>query len=94
MHGSQVKLIEQMAGDSGLIGCNGDCVTRLAERCNGLYAAGDGHPLLSRLDVIVGVFVDDTIPVENDQLHVTLNWFADKIYQRPLGTGFEARRGC
>jgi hypothetical protein len=83
---SLCEFIKQMARYAGLIGGNGDGVACLAEGCNGINAARDRYPLVRRLDVVVGVFVDDTIPIQNDQLHVTLNWFADRRYQRLRGT--------
>ena len=41
----------------------------LAQTGNGVDRAGDGNPLVERLDVGVGVFIDDAVAVEDQQFH-------------------------
>src|SRR5690606_35116311 len=44
-------------------------IARLGQAGYGGDTTGQGNPFISRLDVVIGVFIDNAIPVENHQFH-------------------------
>jgi hypothetical protein len=60
-------LTEQPPGYTGLIGQHGYLHTTLIETRNGLNTAGYGNPFIRRLDVSVGIFIDNPIPIQHNE---------------------------
>src|SRR5690606_2201114 len=69
VHMCQLEFVEVLAGDAGLVAGPHHGEAGGGKPGDGLNAAGNGDPLVSGLDVVVGVLVDDTVPVQNDQIH-------------------------
>ena len=61
MDGIECVHLEEPAPHARLIGGYHDTITPLVEAGDGVQAAGTGLPLLGRLDVVVGIEVDDAL---------------------------------
>ena len=60
--------IKQPSPNTGLVGRHDYAVTGPVKPGYGSYTAGQRDPFIDSLDVIIGVLIDYTIPVENYQL--------------------------
>jgi hypothetical protein len=52
-----------------LVGGDHDPEPKVIEARDRLKAAGNRNPLLRRLYIVVGILVDHTIAVQNDEVH-------------------------
>ena len=68
VHGFQVIKIKQPSPNTGLVGRHDYAVTGPVKPGYGIYTSGQRYPFIDSLDVIVGVLIDNTIPVEDYQL--------------------------
>jgi len=69
MNAHQCVQVEQATSNPGLVGCHYYTPACPVQSCDCSQAAGNWMPLTGRLDVVVRVLVDDTVAIENYQLH-------------------------
>ncbi len=72
MDGVERAHVEQAPPNARLIGGHRHMPALVVQPGNGLQAAGNGHPLVGRLDEIVAVLVDDAVAVEDEQFHAVI----------------------
>ena len=68
MHGVQRLHIVQTPTDAGLIGGNGNVPSGLRQTCHGFQATRYRYPFVGRFDVVIPVFIDDAITIQNNEL--------------------------
>src|SRR5882724_7831674 len=61
--------VEQPAPDTGLIGRHHHTIIGLVQARNRLQAAGNRLPFFRALDELIGIEIDDTVAVENNEFH-------------------------
>jgi hypothetical protein len=68
MHGVKVIDTEQSAAQSGLVGRHDDPIPRVVESRDRFEATGNGYPLVHRFYIGIGILIDDSVSVEDDDL--------------------------
>jgi hypothetical protein len=69
VYSNQSVRVEKIPGETGLIGRNDHMPSGTVKIGDCFKAAGYRNPFLRRFYIRSGVFIDDTITIENDQLH-------------------------
>ena len=69
VNGIQRGHVEQTAPDTGLIGRHHHTIIGLHHQGNRLQASRYGLPFVRTLDELIGIVIDDTVAVENNEFH-------------------------
>ena len=69
VHGVERHHVEEAAPDARLVRRDDDVPAGMVQAGNGLQRAGQGHPLVAGLDVVLAFVVDGAVAVEDDQFH-------------------------
>lgn len=67
--GVQGHDVEITAAKAGLVCCDNDFITGLGQAGNRFQRTGQGNPFIRCLDERIGIFINHTIAVQNNEFH-------------------------
>jgi hypothetical protein len=65
MHGVEIRGRHEASRHTRLIGRDSDPIAAMTKPSDGIDASWQRDPLIDRLDEVLGILVDDTIPIQN-----------------------------
>ena len=69
MNGLEFVQAKMATAETRLVGGDGNPVTPPGQRADGLQASGNRLPVRDAADVVIGVLVDNTVAIQDDQGH-------------------------